>query len=114
MTPLHWAVENKHTKIVEMLLECNADPTIISKFCKTPLTIAYETEQFELIKKIELAIQTREDDPEQVQEATDRLVLEMQQQEVSQLLNIFFPKLKKKNYIFFAFFEDENNLCKEE
>lgn len=86
MTPLHWAVEKKHPNIVEMLLECNADPAVISKFCKTPLTIAYETEQFEVARKIELAIQTREDDPEQVQEATDRLVLEMQQQEVSFLL----------------------------
>lgn len=90
MTPLHWAVENRHPKIVEMLLECNADPTVVSKFCKTPLTIAYETEQFEVIKKIEMAIQTREDDPEQVQEATDRLVLEMQQQEVSQFFYFIF------------------------
>lgn len=96
MTPLHWAVENRHPKIVEMLLDCNADPTVVSKFCKTPLTIAYETEQFEVIKKIELAIQTREDDPEQVQEATDRLVLEMQQQEVSSFffLNSFFIEIK--------------------
>lgn len=42
MTPLHWAVEKQHDAVVELLLRHGADPTLMSKFDKTPISIAIE------------------------------------------------------------------------
>lgn len=40
MTPLHWAVENGYPNVVRMLLSHGADPDRLSKFNKTPRSIA--------------------------------------------------------------------------
>lgn len=81
MTPLHWAVQRKFKSIVELLLQYNADPNVVSKFGKTPLIIAYETGQEDVIKLLEVAITNRMENPQQTQEATEQLVYEMKQQQ---------------------------------
>lgn len=102
MTPLHWAVQKRHKKIVELLLENNSDPNVISKFGKTPLTIAYETAQLDVVKLLENAISNRIENSEQTQEATDRLVYEMQQStnEVSYINNILIILLNLFIFLF--------------
>lgn len=65
MTPLHWSVERKHNKIVDLLLKHGADPAIKSKFDKTPITIAVETAQNDVFQEL-LASKLRIGDPEQV------------------------------------------------
>lgn len=42
MTPLHWAVEKGFDNIAELLLDNGANPYIVSKFLKTPHSIARE------------------------------------------------------------------------
>lgn len=42
MTPLHWAVEQEHPDVIALLLENGADPNALSKFQKTPVSLAYE------------------------------------------------------------------------
>ncbi|XP_035787805.1 uncharacterized protein LOC118464487 [Anopheles albimanus] len=81
MTALHWGVERKHTKIVEMLLQYGADPNVVSKFGKTPIQLATESDQPHLVRLMTLANQMRAASSEQVgvQEATDSLMFELQQ-----------------------------------
>uniref|UniRef100_A0A2M4AJV7 Putative ga binding protein beta chain transcription factor n=2 Tax=Anopheles triannulatus TaxID=58253 RepID=A0A2M4AJV7_9DIPT len=81
MTALHWGVERKHTKIVEMLLQYGADPNVVSKFGKTPIQLATESDQPNLVRLMTLANQMRAASSEQVgvQEATDSLMFELQQ-----------------------------------
>ncbi|EAT34484.1 AAEL013278-PA [Aedes aegypti] len=79
MTALHWAVEKRHEKIVEMLLQHGADPNAVSKFGKSPLSIASEGGQVDLVRILMLANQMRAASREQVQEATDNLMFELQQ-----------------------------------
>lgn len=79
MTALHWAVEKRHDKIVEMLLQHGADPNAESKFGKSPITIASEAGQVDLVRILMLANQMRAASREQVQEATDNLMFELQQ-----------------------------------
>lgn len=42
MTPLHWAVEKQHTNLVTLLLKYGADPNAVSKFNKSPISLAAE------------------------------------------------------------------------
>lgn len=42
MTPLHWAIEKGFDNIAELLLDHGSNPYIISKFLKTPYSIAKE------------------------------------------------------------------------
>ncbi|KXJ83661.1 hypothetical protein RP20_CCG003603 [Aedes albopictus] len=79
MTALHWAVEKRHDKIVEMLLQHGADPNAVSKFGKSPISIASEAGQVDLVRILMLANQMRAASREQVQEATDNLMFELQQ-----------------------------------
>lgn len=55
MTPLHWAVEKRHKGIVRLLLQHDADPTVVSKFGKTPIAIAVQTEQPDILEILENA-----------------------------------------------------------
>lgn len=50
MTPLHWAVEKQHDAVVELLLQYGADPTLISKFDKTPISIALEYNRYAIYR----------------------------------------------------------------
>lgn len=75
MTPLHWAVVKRHKQIAESLLKHGADPGAISKFFKTPMSIAAETNQTDVLQEL-LAWKMRIGDPEQ-QSATDALIHEM-------------------------------------
>lgn len=81
MTALHWAVEKRHDKIVERLLQHGADPNAVSKFGKSPISIATEAGQVDLVRILLLANQMRAASQEQVgvQEATDSLMYELAQ-----------------------------------
>lgn len=75
MTPLHWAVQKRHPRIVELLLQRGADPSCRSKFDKTPLSLALETGQADVYQDL-LAAKMKIGDPEQ-QRAADSLVFEL-------------------------------------
>lgn len=75
MTPLHWSVERKHRKIVDLLLAHGADPCIKSKFDKTPMSLAIETDQTDVFQEL-IAYKMKMVDPEQ-QQAADSLVYEL-------------------------------------
>lgn len=81
MTPLHWAVETKKRDIIDLLLKYGADPCAASKFFKTPMSIALETNQPDVFQEL-LTWKMKIGDPEQ-QSATDALVNEMKQDEAS-------------------------------
>lgn len=53
MTPLHWAIEKGFDNIAEMLLENGANPYIISKFLKSPYSIAKEKSNDFIVGMIE-------------------------------------------------------------
>lgn len=59
MTPLHWAVEKRQKSIVRMLLKCQADVTLVSKFGKTPIALAVLTEQADILAELEAARQSQ-------------------------------------------------------
>ncbi|KRF97796.1 uncharacterized protein Dwil_GK27885 [Drosophila willistoni] len=59
MTPLHWAVEKRHKIIVRLLLKCQADVTLVSKFGKTPIALAVLTEQADILSELETARQAQ-------------------------------------------------------
>ena len=44
-TPLHWAVINKQTEVVKLLLSVQSDPNIKNHFDRTPLDEAIEFSQ---------------------------------------------------------------------
>lgn len=50
MTPLHWAVEREHVKVIHVLLEHGADPSAISKFHKTPVGLALDRDRLDLVE----------------------------------------------------------------
>lgn len=58
MTPLHWAVDRNHKRIAKMLLDFGADPTVSSKFGKTPMSIALSRNQLDLVTKMQQARET--------------------------------------------------------
>ena len=49
MTPLHWAIEKKHKTIAKILLKNGADVDSLSKFCKTPISLAIQSGQIDLL-----------------------------------------------------------------
>lgn len=53
MTPLHWAIDRSFDNIAEILLENGANPYIVSKFLKTPYSIAKEKNNDFIINIIE-------------------------------------------------------------
>jgi GA-binding protein transcription factor, beta len=78
MTPLHWAVEREFTNIVQILLSHGADPHAISKFRKTPYSLAQAHNNVDILKLLAAATQLHESNLKQTQKATDSLVSEMQ------------------------------------
>lgn len=52
MTPLHWAVEKRFPRIVNLLLQHGADPVALSKFEKTPITLAFESKQNDILQEL--------------------------------------------------------------
>lgn len=54
MTPLHWAIEKGFDNISELLLQQGANPYIVSKFMKTPYSIAKEKDNEFIATMIEL------------------------------------------------------------
>lgn len=75
MTPLHWAVQKGHNNIAKVLLQHGADPNAMSKFSKTPITLAVELEQNDLVQ--ELLIQNVQRSDFEQQQAADTLVHEL-------------------------------------
>lgn len=49
MTPLHWAIECEHGEVMHVLLDHGADPNALSKFDKTPITLAFEHHRLDLV-----------------------------------------------------------------
>jgi ankyrin repeat protein len=66
MTPLHWAVERQFIKVVELLLRNGADPHAISKFHKTPYSLAQAHNNVEILKLLSIATQLHESNLKQV------------------------------------------------
>lgn len=60
MTPLHWAVQRGHTATVVELLARGADANVVSKFNKTPRSIAQELRREDLVRLIDDAVRERE------------------------------------------------------
>jgi hypothetical protein len=54
MTPLHWAIEKGYDNIAELLLENGANPHVMSKFLKTPYTLAKEKNNDFVVNLIEM------------------------------------------------------------
>lgn len=76
MTPLHWAVEKRFSKIVSHLLKYGAEPTALSKFDKTPILLAIESKQNDIFQ---LLISHNEMIGQQEQQdATDTLISELE------------------------------------
>lgn len=76
MTPLHWAVEKRYPKLVTLLLEHGADPKAMSKFKKTPISMAAEKSQPEMYQEMMTHNPISVYQQEQ-QDATDSLMMEM-------------------------------------
>lgn len=74
MTPLHWAVQKGHKNIAKLLLQHGGDPNIMSKFSKTPITLAVELEQNDLVEEL---IQNLQRNDFEQQQAADTLVHEL-------------------------------------
>lgn len=53
MTPLHWAVERKCSRVMQILLDHGADPNAMSKFDKSPITLALEHNRADLLKLLQ-------------------------------------------------------------
>lgn len=56
MTPLHWAAERGYCDVVKFLLENGADPNAQSKFEKTPLDIAEDNEDNNLVDILSVSV----------------------------------------------------------
>lgn len=56
MTALHWAVERCHKDSVSILLAHGADVTAVNKFDKTPLDIALDNQNGNIIKTLEVLL----------------------------------------------------------
>lgn len=54
MTPLHWAIDRGFDNIAELLLEHGANPNVVSKFLKTPYSIAKEKNNDFIVNLIEM------------------------------------------------------------
>lgn len=76
MTPLHWAVEKRFSKIVSHLLKYGAEPTAVSKFDKTPILLAIESKQNDIFQ--ELISHNEMIGQQEQQDATDTLISELE------------------------------------
>lgn len=79
MTPLHWAVEREHAEVMAVLLEHGADPNAISKFNKTPISLALEHERLDYIDILQqereiVNIQTNSLQSAEIEAATQNLI----------------------------------------
>lgn len=74
MTALHWAVEEEHIELVKVLLKHGADPTAISKYGETPLSIADEMGCAEITQVLEAHGNRTVVSQEEQQVATDSLL----------------------------------------
>jgi GA-binding protein transcription factor, beta len=74
MSPLHWAVEKSHDNIAELLLDHGASPHTVSKFMKTPYSIAKEKHNDFIVSMIEM-LPTSERKPDIAQNHTQELNL---------------------------------------
>lgn len=83
MTPLHWAVEKRFSKIVSHLLKYGAEPTAISKFDKTPILLALESKQNDIFQ--ELISHNEMIGQQEQQEATDTLISELEKDNYNQI-----------------------------
>lgn len=54
MTPLHWAVENQNVDVITTLLQAGADAYTLSKFDKTPVTMARDSGRHDIAELIEV------------------------------------------------------------
>lgn len=52
MTSLHWAIEKRFPKLVTLLLKHGADPSAMSKFDKSPITLSLETKQNDIFQEL--------------------------------------------------------------
>ncbi|MCP6652074.1 ankyrin repeat domain-containing protein, partial [Klebsiella pneumoniae] len=55
MTPLHWAVQEEQKECVKLLLQYGASIDLLSKFDKTPISMAIEQERADLAQMMHLA-----------------------------------------------------------
>lgn len=53
MTPLHWAVERGHEECIHILLSYGAKSDAVSRFNKTPLSIAIEMNWTEIVQALQ-------------------------------------------------------------
>lgn len=56
MTPLHWAVQNEHEYCIKLLINYGAAVDVVSKFDKTPLSMAIEQDRMDLAQLLQLAM----------------------------------------------------------
>lgn len=91
MTPLHWAVEREHEEMIHVLLDNGADANAISKFDKTPISLALEHDRLDLVDILQQereilnvkAQQQRQANSAEIEEATHSL-MQMQEAERKQ------------------------------
>lgn len=122
MTPLHWAVERDHAEVMAVLLEHGADPNALSKFNKTPISLALQHNRLDYIDILQQErdinnIQSTPMEPEEIETATQNLIkLESEELRESEkhveyviphkqkhgkfnkLIHIFFHNLFKLNF----------------
>lgn len=58
MTPLHWAVENQNLEVIETLLQAGADPNALSKFDKSPVSMAKDLDRSDIVELLEVCYST--------------------------------------------------------
>lgn len=56
MTPLHWAAQNGHIDIAEVLLRHGANSDLLNKFDKSPGNIAIEINRLDILQSIQMVV----------------------------------------------------------
>lgn len=54
MTPLHWAVQNCHIRVIEILLKNSAQTDVVNKFGLTPADIALQLNRLDLLELLNM------------------------------------------------------------